>query len=317
MPQTTQNYYEILGVPRNATSEEIKKAFRKLARQYHPDVNPGNKEAEEIFKNINEANGVLSDPEKRSEYDSQYNKTNSFWKGSNPFKTNPNNGNGRQATSSDTSRVRRENTTVPPQTPRIRSNNTADYRPTTTSVERPPKPRVAMPRDVEAKLTLPLEKAYLGGRERIRLEDGRTLEVDLPTAMVNDQRIRLKGQGLNNGDFYLKISIAAHPVFEIQGADLYCQIPLTPSEAILGGAIEVPTIDAPVKMTIPPGVRSGQRLRLANKGYPDAQGNRGDQLVEIKILIPKEISEQERELYQQLRQIETFNPRQHLFNYAN
>jgi len=317
MPQTNQNYYETLGVPRNATSEEIKKAFRKLARQYHPDVNPGNNDAEEIFKNINEANDVLSDPEKRSEYDSQYNKTNSFWKGSNPFKTNASNGNGRTATSSDTSRVRRPPTNVTPQTPRIRSNNTADYRPASTTVERPPKARVAMPRDVEAKLTLPLEKAYLGGRERIRLEDGRTLEVDLPAAMVNDQRIRLKGQGLNNGDFYLKINIAPHPLFEIQGGDLYCQIPLTPSEAILGGAIEVPTIDGAVKMTIPPGVRSGQRLRLANKGYPDAQGNRGDQLVEIKILIPKEISDQERELYQQLRQIETFNPRQNLFNHGN
>lgn len=317
MPQTNQNYYETLGVPRNATSEEIKKAFRKLARQYHPDVNPGNNDAEEIFKNINEANDVLSDPEKRSEYDSQYNKTNSFWKGSNPFKTNASNGNGRTATSNEPSRVRRPPTNVTPQTPRIRSNNTADYRPTSTTVERQPKARVAMPRDVEAKLTLPLEKAYLGGRERIRLEDGRTLEVDLPAAMVNDQRIRLKGQGLNNGDFYLKINIAPHQLFEIQGGDLYCQIPLTPSEAILGGAIEVPTIDGAVKMTIPPGVRSGQRLRLASKGYPDAQGNRGDQLVEIKILIPKEISDQERELYQQLRQIETFNPRQNLFNHGN
>lgn len=316
MPPTTTNYYETLGVARNATNDEIKKAFRKLARQYHPDVNPGDKTAEETFKNINQAYDVLSDAEKRAEYDSQFTKTGSFWKG-NPLKTKSANGNGKSATASDTGRRRPPVATANPQTPRIRSDSTADYRPGTTKSSRSVTPRPTMPRDIEAKLTLPLEKAYKGGRERIRLEDGRTLEVDLPPAMVNDQRIRLKGQGIKGGDFYLKITISTHPIFELQGAEIYCRVPVTPTEAILGGAIEVPTIDGLVKMNVPPGVKSGQRLRLANKGYINAQGQRGDQLVEIQIVIPRQISDQEKELYQQIRELETFNPRLHLLNNGN
>ncbi len=106
--------------------------------------------------------------------------------------------------------------------------------------------------------------------------------------------------------------MARHPFFEIQGTDVFCRVPISPIEAVLGGAIEVPTIDGLVKMTLPPGVRSGQRLRLANKGYPDRTGDRGDQLVEIQIVTPKQISEPERELYKQLQLIETFKPRQNI-----
>lgn len=131
----------------------------------------------------------------------------------------------------------------------------------------------------------------------------------MPPGMINGQKIRLKGQGISGGDLYLKISIASHTFFTLQAADLYCQIPVTPSEAILGSAIEVPTIDGLVKMTVPKGVRPGQRLRLANKGYPDGQGKRGDQLVEIQLALPSELSEEELELYQKIRQLETFNPR--------
>jgi curved DNA-binding protein len=155
---------------------------------------------------------------------------------------------------------------------------------------------------------VPLNKAYNGGRERIRLEDGRSLEVSMPAAMVNGQRIRLKGQGVAGGDLYLKIDVAPHPFFKVDGADIYCQLPVTPSEAVLGGAIEVPTLDGLVKMMIPAGVRSGQKLRLGNKGYP-VNGKRGDQIVEIQIAVPKELSQQERELYEKIRQQESFTPR--------
>jgi curved DNA-binding protein len=106
--------------------------------------------------------------------------------------------------------------------------------------------------------------------------------------------------------------VARHPFFEIQGENIYCQIPVTPTEAILGSAIEVPTIDGLVKVSVPNGVRSGQRLRLANKGYFDKSGNRGDQLVEIQIFTPKEITTEEKELYEQLRALEQFNPRKNL-----
>jgi curved DNA-binding protein len=131
----------------------------------------------------------------------------------------------------------------------------------------------------------------------------------MPPGMVTGQRIRLKGQGASGGDLYLKIEVAAHAFFKLEGADIYCQLPITPSEAVLGGQIEAPTLDGWVKMTIPGGVRSGQRLRLAGKGYPSGTGGRGDQLVEIRIEVPRELSPNERELYEKLRQLETFNPR--------
>ncbi|MGK7875208.1 MAG: DnaJ C-terminal domain-containing protein [Xenococcaceae cyanobacterium] len=288
--QKVLNYYEILGIARNASGDEIKKAYRRLARRYHPDVNPGNKATEEKFKDINEAYDILSDENKRLEY-------NKLLFGKARRKPSRVNGNG----------------SAPSYRQNFDLRKFKDFTPGTIKTPRVVTPRNSR-RDVEARLTLPLEKAYQGGKERIRLEDGRSLEVDMPSGMVNGQRIRLKGQGIDGGDLYLKITVARHPFFEVQGPDIYCQVPVTPSEAVLGGAVKVPTIDGLVKMTVPRGVRSGQRLRLANKGYPDAQGNRGDQLVEIKIAVPQSPSSEERELYEKLRQIERFNPRRNLIN---
>jgi curved DNA-binding protein len=315
--QNLRNYYEVLEVPSNASGDDIKKAFRKLARRYHPDVNPGDLTAEEKFKSLNEAYEVLSDEEKRSQYDlflrqqkgqrrSPFNGTakTTEYKDFNTFVEQMKN---RRTTTTRTSTATAE--------PRVRSNFTEDYRPGTVKTPKVvnPRPSSVRPRDIEARLTLPLEKAYEGGKERIRLEDGRSLEVEMPPAMLDGQKIRLKGQGLAGGDLYLKITVSPHKLFELQGADIYCQIPVTPSEAVLGSAVEVPTIDGLVKMTVPKGVRSGQRLRLANKGYPRGKDNsRGDQLVEIVIVTPKEISEEERELYEKIKEIETFKPRKNL-----
>ena len=302
--QNLRNYYEILGVTKNSSGEDLKRAYRSLARQYHPDRNPGNKMAEEKFKDINEAYEVLSDAAKRLQYD----QLNKGWdkKGNSNKKTrytgNPFDDFVRNDTNSDATKTAERN--------RRNRVRTDDYRPGTFRRERV----VSRPRgrDIEAKLTLPLSKAYHGGRERIRLEDGRSLEVDMPSAMFNGQKIRLKGQGLEGGDLYLKITVAIHPFFEIQGSDVFCKVPISPIEAILGGAIEIPTIDGLVKMALPSGVRSRQRLRLANKGYPNKSGDRGDQLVEIQIVTPKDISDQERELYEQLKNINTFEPRKNI-----
>jgi len=291
MPQLV-NYYDVLGVSRTATGDEIKKAFRRLARQYHPDVNPGDKSAEEKFKDINEAYDVLSDEEKRVEYNRSL--TGNKRLGIRPGEKANGNGNGKiPRTEQDLWKFRD-------------FNNLNTKRAKIAS-----SPRLTR-RDVEAKLTLPLEKAYQGGRQRIRLEDGRSIEVDMPAAMIDGQKIRLKGQGIEGGDLYLKITIARHPFFRIQGSDIVCQVPITPSEAIVGGFVEITTIDGLVKMMIPKGVRSGQRLRLANKGYPTSQGERGDQLVEIILVNPPNPSPEELELYQKIRAIETFNPRQGL-----
>jgi curved DNA-binding protein len=293
--QNLRNYYQILDVPQDASSDEIKKTFRRLARQYHPDVNPDNKLAEEKFKDINEAYDVLSDENKRLDYDRLFlgkskRKTTSSWAKA------TRNGNGKGTS------YRQD----------FDGLKFKDFSPGTTKREKTVAPSRPYRRDVEARLTLPLEKAYQGGRERIRLEDGRSLEVDMPPGMVDGQTIRLKGQGMDGGDLYLKISVARHPFFEVQGTDIYCQIPVTPSEAAIGGAVEVPTIDGLVKMTVPQGVRAGQRLRLAHKGYPNSRGSRGDQLVEIRIAAPQDLSPEELDLYKQLRKIETFNPRRNL-----
>jgi curved DNA-binding protein len=292
--QAVGNYYEMLGVTKNASSAEIKKAYRTLAIKYHPDRNLGNKVAEEKFKDINEAYEVLSDQTRRVQYDQSINRKNFINK----------TGLGNFGRNNTAERANTEN--------RSRSQvESEDYRPGTTKRTRVVNSRPAR-RDIEAKLTLGLDEAYRGGKRKIRLEDGRSLDVEMPAKMIDGQRIRLKGQGIESGDLYLKITVARHPFFEIQGENIYCQVPVTPTEAILGSAIEVPTIDGLVKVSVPNGVRSGQRLRLANKGYFDKSGNRGDQLVEIQIFTPKEITEQEKELYEKLRELEEFNPRKNI-----
>ncbi|MFO5474200.1 MAG: DnaJ C-terminal domain-containing protein, partial [Dolichospermum sp.] len=289
-----------------------------------PDLNPGNKEAEEKFKTIGEAYEILSDSSRRSQYDqfSRYWQQNGFAGNKQTPKSKGwnNRTNDRSSQDVDPSQFSDFESFVNQvigvsnrKEPKSSSENT-----TTSDPFRSPRTKVAYTvntppranrRDIEARLTLPLEKAYQGGNERIRLEDGRSLEVTMPPAMVTGQTIRLRNQGISGGDLYLKITVDPHPVFKLEGANIFCQVPVTPSEATLGGQVEAPTLDGPVKMTIPPGVRSGQRFRLGNKGYPVENGQRGDQLVEIQIVTPKNISPQERELYEKLREIETFKPR--------
>ncbi|MEG4486494.1 J domain-containing protein [Microcoleus sp. D2_18a_B4] len=392
--QNFRNYYLILGVPKDATADEIKKAYRRLARQLHPDVNPGDKSAEDRFKDINEAYDILSDIDKRAQYD-QFSK---FWKQKGfqgkqgvrlpNFKTWGNGKATRKKPAEDVDfsdysdfnkfldqvlgRRREVRMATANDAPGVASSepwSTASKKTSYVANSRPPRRdfddremrretvdremrretvdremrretvdremrretvdretrrdaeeremrREAVDReprrDIEARLTLPLERAYSGGTERIRLEDGRAIEVNLPPAMVSGQRIRLRNQGMGGGDLYLKITVSPHPFFRLEMSDICCELPLTPSEAVLGGDIEVPTLDGLVKMKLPPGVTSGKRLRLANKGYPTGNGDRGDQLVEIQVLIPQEISDEERELYQKLREVESFKPRQDL-----
>jgi curved DNA-binding protein len=328
MQQDIRNYYELLGVTRDATADEIKQAFRRMARKYHPDLNPGDKAAEDKFKDISEAYEVLSDASKRSQYD----KFTGFWR-RNRNKSTANNtprerandedfnddfntfidrllGRKKEAASSNNARSARQNPREYPSTERTerRGSDEAD-RPNArkTFTESVPPPR---PKNLEAELTLPLDKAYLGGRERITIqEDGRSLEVDMPPGMLSGQKIRLRGQGIAGGDLYLKINVAPHQFFKVEGIDVYCQLPVTPAEAVLGGFVEVPTLDGLVKIGLPASIISGQKLRLAGKGFPGEDGVRGDQLLEIQIVVPKTLLPIERELYQKLRNIETFNPR--------
>lgn len=304
--QDFKNYYDILGVPKDAANEEIKRVFRRLARQYHPDLNPGNKEAEEKFKDIGEAYEILGDPNKRSQYD----RFSLSWQ----QRGKAGKGGFKRGTRSDKESQLEEfadfNSFIDQVLGRNGKTDDTDdpFRPGTTKYSTTVSPRPSR-RNIEARLIVPLEKAYAGGAERIRLEDGRSLEVDMPPGMFTGQTIRLKEQGVGGGDLFLKITVSPHDFFQIEGNDIAVKLPITPSEAVLGNPVEVPTLDGLVQMNLPAGVRSGQRLRLANKGYIDDRGKRGDQLVEIQIVTPKTISLQEKELYEKIRQIETFNPR--------
>jgi curved DNA-binding protein len=329
--QDIRNYYELLGVKRDASADEIKQAFRQLARKYHPDLNPGDKTAEDKFKDVSEAYEILSDRSKRSQYD----KFAGFWR-KNRTKATPNNpprdrsdeddfsddfntfidrllGRKKEASPGGYSNDRASRTDT--QTARTARNNERrnsragdSERPERNTFAEAPSP--VRPKNLEAELTLPLDKAYLGGRERITIqEDGRSLEVDMPPGMIPGQKIRLRGQGIAGGDLYLKINVSPHQFFRLDGINVYCQLPVTPAEAVLGGFVEVPTLDGLVKISLPQSIASGQKLRLAGKGFPADDGKRGDQLLEIQIVVPKNPAPAERELYQKLREIESFNPR--------
>jgi curved DNA-binding protein len=337
--QDIRNYYELLDVKRDASPDEIKQSFRRLARKYHPDLNPGDKSAEDKFKDISEAYEVLSDRSKRSQYD----KFTGLWRNKNRTKAAANPPRDRSGDEDDfgddfntfidrllgrkkevgTSRndqsSRRDGSSAPRAgVPNDRTNSPNDPvrergqgRGSATDrnafADAPPQLRS---KNLEAELTLPLNKAYLGGRERITIqEDGRSLEVDMPPGMVPGQKIRLRGQGIAGGDLYLKINVSPHQYFKLEGINVYCQLPVTPAEAVLGGFVEVPTLDGLVKISLPQSVASGQKLRLAGKGFPGEDGQRGDQLLEIQIVVPKTLLPAERALYEKLRDIESFNPR--------
>ncbi|PZV02206.1 MAG: molecular chaperone DnaJ [Leptolyngbya sp.] len=311
-----RNYYAILEIPREATASEIKQAYRKLARQYHPDLNPGDQAAEEQFKLISEAYTVLSDDEKRAQYEkfSEYWQQEGFKKGQSKSVVSDIFGGRISLEDFGFGEFPDFNLFVDQllnRRPARRSAsdddgyaaNAATYSPSTTSGRR----------DAEADLTVPLEKAFRGGRERIRLEDGRSLEVNMPAGMVTGQRIRLRGQGVGGGNLYLRIQVDPHPFYSLRGNDVYCRMPITPSEAALGSTIDIPTLDGPVRTTLPQGAQTGQIIQLPGRGYPVGKESRGDQIVELEVVVPTGLSDREKALYEELRQTERFRPRADLF----
>ncbi|MEB3313428.1 MAG: J domain-containing protein [Cyanobacteriota bacterium] len=318
--QNFRNYYEILGVSREADVLEIKQAYRKLARQYHPDLNPGDRAAEEQFKLLGEAYEVLSDQERRAQYEkfSQYWRQRGFTAASgyegNPVISEERTGGRLSLEDFNFSQFLDFNSFVDQllnrQPSRVSYGGATDYDQSPQGQARSGADRRR--RDAEANLTIPLEKAFQGGRERIRLEDGRSLEVNMPAGMVTGQRIRLRGQGIGGGNLYLRIEVEPHPYFQLQGSDIFCRLPITPSEAALGSTIEVPTLEGPLRTTLPQGAQTGQLVRLVGRGYPVGQDQRGDLLLELEVVVPPRLSDREKAIYQELRQVETFNPRQNL-----
>jgi curved DNA-binding protein len=323
-----KDYYAVLGINKNASSEEIKKAFRKLAVKYHPDRNPGDKSAEERFKEISEANEVLSDPEKRQKYD----QFGQYWRQGSQSAGYPGAGVdvggfdfsqygnfedfinellGRFATPGATGTSYRTSTGG-------RTGGFSDYSNFNDfAAGFGSAPQSTSQLDREAVLRLNLSEAYRGVQKRISIGT-ETIDIRIPAGVKTGSRLKVKGKGQSNpqsqqrGDLYLKIELDAHPFYQFEGDNLVCEVPITPDEAVLGSSIEVPTPDGLVTMKIPSGIRSGQSLRLRGKGWPNSQGAKSDQLVRILIDTPKDISQVEKELYEKIRANRTYDPRKKL-----
>ncbi len=319
-----KDYYKILGVDKDADIKTIKKAYRELARRYHPDANPGNREAEEKFKEISEAYEVLSDPEKRKRYD----ELGSNWE--NYDFSRFAGGFGRwQEAGPGGFRVSFES-------PHYGGFSDffkmffGDLDPFTDAgffwgkrwssgtgfeTERGASARAWPVSGVEAPLELTLEEAYAGVEKEI-LADGRRLKVKIPPGVRDGYKVRLRrGSGPAGGDIYLVVKLKEHPLFKVlDGGDLECEVPLFPHEAVLGASVEIPSLKGPVTLKIPPATQSGKVFRLRGLGLPSpGGGSPGNLLVKVKVVIPESPTPEEKELYRKLAAQSRVDPRQNLF----
>jgi curved DNA-binding protein len=308
LPVAFRDYYEVLGVPRGASDEEIRSAYRKLARTYHPDVNkePG---AEERFKEISEAYEVLRDPENRKRYD----RLGANWKaGEDVSGAEGFGGFGHGQGDFGDVHVQFGD-----------GNGFSDFFENLFGGRRGGARRSAgfegfsvRGGDQEATLEISLEEAARGGHRKISLGDGRDYEVDIPAGVRDGQRIRLAGEGGQGagsgpaGDLFLRVRVRPDRRFRVEGRDLFVELPVTPWEAALGATVEVPTLDGTVKVKVPAGSSSGRRLRLKGEGMPGPGTQKGDLFATVEIAVPKKLSKRERELFEQLAEASRFDPRE-------
>ncbi len=289
-----KDYYSVLGINKTATDKEIRSAFRKLAAKAHPDRNPDDPGAEDRFKELNEAYTVLSDPEKRRFYD-QYGTQG----GKPPPFTGGGTGGGFSAEDFDASQFGDfsdffQNLFGGA----FRGGNfTTSFSTGATGAQTSRQQYVPAP--VEANLSLDLDTAFTGGDVSISL-DGRNLTVTIPAGSRPGQRLRLRGQGPGGADLLLRLEVNRHPVFTLDGDNLLVSVPVPDYRAVLGGEVKVPTITGDVMMSIPAGTRPGRVLRLRGQGWPKKDGTRGDELAEVRVLLPEHPTEEQLELYRQL-----------------
>jgi curved DNA-binding protein len=309
MPVAFRDYYEALGVPRDASADDIRAAYRKLARQYHPDVNK-EEGAEDRFKEISEAYEVLRDPEKRERYD----RLGANWKSGQDVSGEPGFGGfdsepGYRNMSFD-----------------FGGGEFSDFFESFFSARGGRAGRAGGSRspfennfsrrggDQEATLELSLEEAAAGGRRQIKLGDGRDYTVEIPPGVRDGQRVRLAGQGGQGGsggpagDLFLRVRVRPHPDFRVEGRDLHAEVSVAPWEAALGATVPVATLDGTARVRIPEGSSCGRRLRLRKQGLPAPNGQ-GDLYVSVKIEVPPSLTDQERELFERLASVSNFDPR--------
>lgn len=309
-----RDYYETLGVSKTADEDEIRSAFRKLARKYHPDVAKDKKTAEEKFKQINEAYEVLSDPEKRRKYDQlgeNWNQPGGFqpppqWGAGQP-------GGGFHRGSGENGGVEFE----------FGGTGFSDFFEAffgggrgrsafggfgqrETMAERGS--------DVEADIMVTLEEALHGSTRQVSLRRAgskktETYQVKIPRGVREGQRIRLAGQGEaserggKSGDLFLRVRLARHPDFSVEGSDLVHEVKIAPWQAVLGDQLIVPTLEGNARLKLPSGTQGGQRFRLRERGLPGVSGQRGDLYVVVQIALPKKLTEREREIWEQLARL--------------
>ncbi len=292
-----KDYYKILGISRDASKDELKKAYRKLARKYHPDVSK-EANAEEKFKEVGEAYEALKDPEKRAQYDqfgSNYQNGQSF---------NPPPGWGQQGGTG--------------------AGNFSSFFDNMFGgggMGGGQENFYAPGEDVNAKITISLEDAFSGTQKAIRRPSGSkqsgTLNVKVPAGITSGKKIRLSGQGKagmgdQSGDLYLEISVAPHAHYRLEAKNIFLDLPIAPWEAALGAKVTVPTLAGKINLKIPSGAKSGQKMRLKGRGLPGKET--GDQFVILQIMTPPADSNTAKQLYQQMAEELNFNPREELEN---
>lgn len=310
------DYYKELGLEKGASQEEIQRQYKKLARKFHPDVNK-DAGAEDRFKRIVEAYEVLKDPDKRKKYD----KFGRAWKSAGEAPGGPG-FEGFRYEYAPGARGGYSSTGSP-----FGASGFSSFFESLFGAEgarfggASPYGGVGVEDLIgathEAKVELSIEEAARGGKKQIRIVDPDTgrekkLEVDLPKAARSGQKMRLKGQGGPSrgggkaGDLILVLDVLSTPKLRLEGADLYAPLPVTPWLAALGGEARLQTLTGAVSVQVPAGASSGQKIRLRGKGYPDGKGGAGDLYAEIKIMVPKQLSEEERKLFEQLRDVSSF-----------
>ena len=326
-----KDYYETLGVDRNATPDEIRKAYRKLARKFHPDLNPNNKEAEARFKEINEAHEVLSHPENRKKYDA----LGANWRAGQPFEPPP----GYKEAYGPGGFRSYTWTTGDGEEVEFGGTGFSDFfetffgrgfRQAGRGAEGPfhqagTAYRSQRGQDIEGDLMITIEEAFRGGKKTISLRNTNprtrqtrteTYEVKIPAGVTPGTRVRLGGRGEPGagqgpaGDLYLRIHIAPDPDFRLEEEGLIFDLDLSPWEAVLGADVTIPVFGRSLKIKIPPGSQNGQKMRIRGQGFPVKSGVQEDLFIVLHIEVPSNLSANERAKWEELKTVSKFNPRQ-------